>query len=141
MVTIKIIIESNKASMTPPIGPILGQHGIPGQKFCLDFNEQTKTIKQDTNLMVKLFRPLRTEKKTMELPRYECSILRSKLLTRCVEMQPIQHINIRRIYHIALMVATHPKLHIYRTPTSEQILKISKSLISTANSMGIPVKN
>lgn len=52
--TIKLQIEATKASMQPPIGPILGQYGIPRAKFCQDFNEQTKVYEEGTILSVKL---------------------------------------------------------------------------------------
>jgi ribosomal protein L11 len=52
--TIKLQIEATKASMQPPIGPILGQYGIPRAKFCQDFNEQTKIYEEGTILSVKL---------------------------------------------------------------------------------------
>ncbi len=39
---IKLQIQAAKATMAPPVGPALGQAGINGQQFCLQFNEQTK---------------------------------------------------------------------------------------------------
>ena len=39
---IKLQIQAAKATMAPPVGPALGQAGVNGQQFCLQFNEQTK---------------------------------------------------------------------------------------------------
>jgi len=39
---IKLQIPAGKASPAPPIGPALGQHGLPIQDFCNQFNERTK---------------------------------------------------------------------------------------------------
>ncbi len=39
---LKLQIEGGKATPAPPIGPILGQHGVNIGKFCQDFNEATK---------------------------------------------------------------------------------------------------
>lgn len=39
---IKLQIEGGKANPAPPVGPALGQHGIPIQDFCTKFNEATK---------------------------------------------------------------------------------------------------
>lgn len=52
--SLKLEIRARQASLQPPIGPILGQYGIPGAKFCQDFNEQTKIYDQDIILSVKI---------------------------------------------------------------------------------------
>jgi len=39
---IKLQIAAGKATMAPPVGPALGQAGVNGQQFVLQFNEQTK---------------------------------------------------------------------------------------------------
>ena len=39
---IKLQITAAKATMAPPVGPALGQAGINGQQFCMQFNEPTK---------------------------------------------------------------------------------------------------
>ena len=39
---IKLQIQAGKASPAPPIGPVLGQHGVNIQQFCNEFNEKTK---------------------------------------------------------------------------------------------------
>jgi len=39
--SLKLIIPAGKANPAPPIGPILGQNGIPMQPFCQEFNEKT----------------------------------------------------------------------------------------------------
>jgi large subunit ribosomal protein L11 len=39
---INLILQGGKATPTPPIGPVLGQHGINIVNFCRLFNESTK---------------------------------------------------------------------------------------------------
>ena len=39
---IKLQISAGKATMGPPVGPALGQAGVNGQQFCVQFNEATK---------------------------------------------------------------------------------------------------
>jgi len=39
---IKLQIPAGKANPAPPIGPVLGQHGLNIQDFCVKFNEVTK---------------------------------------------------------------------------------------------------
>lgn len=38
----KLQIQAGKATPAPPIGPALGQHGVPIQDFCTRFNDMTK---------------------------------------------------------------------------------------------------
>jgi|SaaInlStandDraft_2_1057019.scaffolds.fasta_scaffold41196_3 large subunit ribosomal protein L11 len=39
---IKLQIPAGKANPAPPVGPALGQHGLPIQDFCTQFNSATK---------------------------------------------------------------------------------------------------
>jgi len=39
---IKLQINGGQANPAPPVGPALGQHGVPIQEFTQRFNEQTK---------------------------------------------------------------------------------------------------
>lgn len=39
---IKLQIEAGKANPSPPVGPALGQRGVPIAEFCKSFNERTK---------------------------------------------------------------------------------------------------
>lgn len=39
---IKLNIQAGKANPAPPVGPALGQAGIPIMEFCNQFNEKTK---------------------------------------------------------------------------------------------------
>ena len=41
---VKLQVPAGKANPAPPIGPALGQHGLPIQDFCNQFNERTKEM-------------------------------------------------------------------------------------------------
>ena len=41
---IKLQIQAAKATMAPPVGPALGQAGVNGQQFCIQFNDATKEM-------------------------------------------------------------------------------------------------
>jgi large subunit ribosomal protein L11 len=41
---VKLQIEAGKASPGPPVGPVLGQHGINIPQFCQQYNEQTRDL-------------------------------------------------------------------------------------------------
>jgi large subunit ribosomal protein L11 len=41
---LKLEIAAGQANPAPPLGPTLGQNGIPIQPFCQDFNEKTREM-------------------------------------------------------------------------------------------------
>lgn len=48
-------LPARAAVSGPPIGPILGQCGIPAAPFCKEFNDRTKDFKQNIIVQVKLY--------------------------------------------------------------------------------------
>ena len=43
---IKLQVPAGAASPSPPVGPALGQHGLPLMDFCNAFNARTKDVEQ-----------------------------------------------------------------------------------------------
>lgn len=41
---VRLQIEAGKASPGPPVGPVLGQHGVNIPQFCQQYNEQTREL-------------------------------------------------------------------------------------------------
>lgn len=41
---IKLAISAGQATPAPPIGPALGQHGVPIMDFCKEYNARTKDM-------------------------------------------------------------------------------------------------
>ena len=41
---VKLNIPAGKANPAPPVGPSLGQHGVPLMDFCKEFNARTKNM-------------------------------------------------------------------------------------------------
>ncbi len=44
---VKLNIQAGKANPAPPVGPSLGQHGVPLMDFCKEFNTRTKDMGDD----------------------------------------------------------------------------------------------
>ncbi len=44
---IKLNIPAGKATPAPPVGPALGQHGVPIMDFCKEFNAKTTKMGDD----------------------------------------------------------------------------------------------
>lgn len=51
---VKFDIPAGKATPSPPIGPALGQKGIPSMEFCKQFNDATKNMTPNTPIRVLL---------------------------------------------------------------------------------------
>ena len=47
---VKLQVPAGAASPSPPVGPALGQHGLPLMDFCNAFNARTKDIRTRTSL-------------------------------------------------------------------------------------------
>ncbi len=65
---IKLVIPAGKANPAPPVGPILGQNGIPINEFVQEFNGKTAemgnvevpvevTVFKDRSFKLKIFQP------------------------------------------------------------------------------------
>ena len=46
---VKLAVDAGKATPAPPIGPALGQHGVPIMDFCKEFN--ARTAKMEGNII------------------------------------------------------------------------------------------
>lgn len=44
---VKLNIPAGKATPAPPVGPALGQHGVPIMDFCKEFNAKTAELGND----------------------------------------------------------------------------------------------
>jgi len=51
---VRFLVPAQNATISPPIGPILGQFGINIMDFCKQFNDRSKFLEQDTLVFVDL---------------------------------------------------------------------------------------
>ncbi len=52
LTAIKLQVKAGEANPSPPIGPILGQHGLNIMDFCKRFNEATQNVEKGLRLPV-----------------------------------------------------------------------------------------
>jgi len=52
---LRLLVVAREAAAVPPLGPTLGQYGIPIMRFCDQFNLISKKLKKKTQLLVLLF--------------------------------------------------------------------------------------
>ena len=57
MTTVKLQIPAGQANPAPPIGPVLGQHGVNIMEFCKQFNAKTqKQAGEITPVVITIFK-------------------------------------------------------------------------------------
>lgn len=133
---IKLQIQAAKATMAPPVGPALGQAGVNGQQFVLQFNEATKdmagwvipvviTVYEDRSFTFITKTPPASDmlKKAAGIQSGSSNSIKSKVAT-------IKRDKVREIAETKL-----PDLNAY---TVEQAMKIVEG---TARNMGIVVED
>ena len=49
---VKLQVPAGAANPAPPVGPALGQHGLPIQDFCKQFNDRTAAMEKGLPLPV-----------------------------------------------------------------------------------------
>ena len=131
----KLVIPAGKASPAPPLGPILGQNGIPIPEFCKEFNDKTQGMGNvEVPVIVDIFKD-RSFKMRIKQPTVT-SMIKSKFNIEKGSGTP-NKIKIKTVNRKELREIAEKKLSDLNTKDIDAALKIVEGV---AASMGIEVK-
>ncbi|MCS7317831.1 MAG: 50S ribosomal protein L11 [Candidatus Dojkabacteria bacterium] len=130
----KIQIKAGKATPAPPIGPILGQNGIPIPEFCNEFNKKTSGLSNlDIPVFVTVYKD-RTYKMVIKKPTV-ASMIKNKCKiekgSSTPNKQKVGKISMKDVIEIA-----QEKLEDLNTKNLDSAIRI---VTGTAKSLGIEV--
>ncbi|XP_072963216.1 uncharacterized protein [Typha angustifolia] len=135
--TIRLTVPAGAARPAPPVGPALGQYRLNLMAFCKDFNARTQKYKPDMPMAVTITAYKdNTFEFTVKSPTVTW-FLKKAAGIESGSSRPghtvVSSITLRHVYEIAKVKQSDPfSKHM-------SIEAICKSIIGTANSMGIQV--
>lgn len=134
---VKLLVPAGAAKPGPAIGQSLGPLGINMAEFCKDFNAKTANYVNDVPIPVVMFAyENRTYDLMLKSPRTSWLIKRCAGLEKGANKPGFElagQVTLKQIYHIAKLKQEDD--HLWTIP----LQSICKSIMGTANSMGIEV--
>ncbi|XP_053908471.1 39S ribosomal protein L11, mitochondrial [Cuculus canorus] len=136
---LRLLIPAGGAAPGPPLGPVLGQRGIPIGAFCQDFNTRSKDVKPGVPLRVQLLvRPDRSYELTIGTPPTSYFLKAIAGVTKGASRpghEEVGVVSLKHLYEVAVAKARDPAVAARATP----LPTLLGALLGSARSLGLRV--
>lgn len=132
---VKLNVPAGKATPAPPVGPALGQHGVPLMDFCKEFNARTAKMGDDIIPVVLTVYEDRSFTFITKTP------ITSELIKKAIKLQKGSGVpnkdKVGKITRKQMEEIAKIKMPDLNSKSMDQVVKI---LSGTARSMGVEVE-
>ena len=132
---VKLNVPAGKATPAPPVGPALGQHGVPLMDFCKEFNARTSKMGDDIIPVVLTVFEDRSFKFITKTP------ITSELIKKALKLSKGSSVpnkdKVGKLSRAQALEIAKIKIPDLNTKNEEEALKVVEG---TARSMGVEIE-